>query len=340
MLHFAGAGRKSAVPRASHTLPDARAGCPAAGGAGGGRKGRQQPQERALAAVSMRELLEAGVHFGHQTRRWNPKMKRYIYGARNGIYIMDLHQTIEPVRRGGRTSSRSGGERRARALRRHQEAGAGPRSGSPRSAAGSSTSTSGGWAACSPISPPSRPASSACAELERMEADGTFERLPKKEAAAAPASSATSWTGSSAASRTWTGSPDALFIVDLKKERIAVAEARKLRIPVVAIVDTNCDPDDVDYVIPGNDDAIRSIRLMAQRVADAIVEVRGRAVVAGRGSGGSDGSGDRWSTSPRRRTPRSRRSGWRGRAAAPRGWTTDRSFGCGRRKRTGASVRE
>jgi small subunit ribosomal protein S2 len=226
-----------------------------------------------LAAVTMKELLEAGVHFGHQTRRWNPKMKRYIYGGRNGIYIIDLHQTlklfdeaqrfIQELAESGDPILFVGTKKQA------QEAiyTAARRSGmyfvNQRWLGGMLTNYHTIQSRIGRLR-----------ELERMEADGTMERLPKKEAAHLrdEHEKLERFLGGI---KEMPKLPAAVFIVDLKKERIALAEARKLDIPVVAIVDTNCDPDEVDYVIPGNDDAIRSIRLLTSKIADAIVEIRG-----------------------------------------------------------------
>ncbi len=226
-----------------------------------------------MPAIAMKELLEAGVHFGHQTRRWNPKMKRYIYGARNGIYILDLHKTLslfdEAYNFVREIAENDGALLFVGTKKQAQEAVylAARRSGSyyvnQRWLGGMLTNFSTIQSRIQRLR-----------ELERMEADGTMERLPKKEANLLREESAKleRFLGGIKDMRRL---PDALFIVDLKKEHIAVQEARKLGIPIVAIVDTNCDPDEVDYVIPGNDDAIRSIRLVTGRLSDAIVDVRG-----------------------------------------------------------------
>jgi small subunit ribosomal protein S2 len=226
-----------------------------------------------LAAVSMKELLEAGVHFGHQTRRWNPKMKRYIYGGRNGIYIIDLHQTLtlfdeaqsfikDLVGSNGTLlfvgTKKQAQEAMAEAARRSNQYYV-----NQRWLGGMLTNFHTMQSRIGRLR-----------ELERYEADGTFERLPKKEAAKLREER-------DKLDRFLRGIkdmgrlPGAVFVVDLKKERIAVAEARKLNIPIVAIVDTNCDPEEVDYVIPGNDDAIRAIKLIANKIADSIIEVTG-----------------------------------------------------------------
>src|SRR5207248_1813705 len=226
----------------------------------------------------MKDLLEAGVHFGHQTRRWNPKMKRYIFGARNGIYILDLNQTQQLFDEAYNFVKEVAGENGSLLFvgtkKQAQEAVnyAARRSGSyfvnQRWLGGMLTNF-----------PTIQSRIQRLRELERLEADGTLERLPKKEAAQLreEAAKLERFLGGIKDMRKL---PDVVFIVDLKKERIAVQEARKLGIPIVAIVDTNCDPDEVDYVIPGNDDAIRSIRLLATKIADAVVEIRGVAIDA------------------------------------------------------------
>ena len=225
-----------------------------------------------MATIAMKDLLEAGVHFGHQTRRWNPKMKRYIYGSRNGIYIIDLHQSLklfdeaqkfiqDIVLDGGSvlfvgTKKQASDAVQESALRSRQYFV------NSRWLGGMLTNF--------------RTIQSRIArlrDLETMEKDGTFLKLTKKEASLL--------TEEKDRLERFLGGikdmprlPSVLFIVDLKKEHIAVKEARTLGIPIVAIVDTNCDPDEVDYVIPGNDDAIRAIKLIANKIADAIIEVK------------------------------------------------------------------
>jgi len=230
-------------------------------------------KESTLASVTMKELLEAGVHFGHQTRRWNPKMKRYIYGGRNGIYIIDLHQTvklfdeaqrfIQEVAASGDPILFVGTKKQAQEAIRNSARRSGQYWVNQRWLGGMLTNYHTIQSRIGRLN-----------ELERMETDGTLERLPKKEAARLrdEHEKLERFLGGI---KKMPRLPSAVFIVDLKKERIALAEARKLGIPVVAIVDTNCDPDEVDYVIPGNDDAIRSIRLLASKVAEAIIEIRG-----------------------------------------------------------------
>jgi small subunit ribosomal protein S2 len=226
-----------------------------------------------LAAISMREALEAGVHFGHQTRRWNPKMKRYIYGSRNGIYIMDLHQTIQLFDEAAgfirNVAERNGGVLFVGTKKQAQEPIriAAKRSGShyvnERWLGGMLTNF-----------PTIQGRIQRLKELERWQVDGTLERYAKKEQLRLMEErmKLDRFLGGI---KEMNRLPEALFIVDVKKERIAVAEARRLGIPVVAVVDTNCDPDAADFVIPGNDDAIRSIRLLTERVAEAVIEVRG-----------------------------------------------------------------
>ena len=220
----------------------------------------------------MKELLEAGVHFGHQTRRWNPKMKRYIYGGRNGIYIIDLHQTLklfEEARQfiqdtvaAGEIVLFVGTKKQAQEAIEDAAKRCGMFHVNQRWLGGMLTNFE-----------TIRQRISRLRELRKMEADGVLERLTKKEAAKIR-------DETEKLERVLGGIkdmpklPGAVFIVDLKKERIALAEARKLEIPVVAIVDTNCDPDEVDYVIPGNDDAIRAIKLISNKLADAIIEIR------------------------------------------------------------------
>jgi len=225
-----------------------------------------------LATVTMKELLEAGVHFGHHTRRWNPKMKRYIYGARNGIYIIDLHQTLqlfeqaqafvqEVVQNGGHILF-VGTKKQAQEAVREAAEKSRQFYVNKRWLGGMLTN----WKTI-------QERIKRLNELEKMEADGVLDRLPKKEAAKLREEKE-KLNSVLAGIKEMPGLPHAVFIVDLKKEHIAVQEAHRLEIPIIAIVDTNCDPDEVDYVIPGNDDAIRAIKLLCSRIADAIVEVK------------------------------------------------------------------
>ena len=225
-----------------------------------------------MAQLSMKELLESGVHFGHQTRRWNPKMKRYIYGARNGIYILDLHQTIKlfedaleyvkkVVEEGG-TVLFVGTKKQAQAAVKEAAQRSGQYYVSERWLGGTLTNWKTIQARIARLK-----------ELDRMEQDGYFERLPKKEALKRQEERA-QLNRFLEGIRNMQQLPSAMFVVDLNKEVIAVKEAIKLKIPIVAIVDTNCDPDLVDHVIPGNDDAIRAIRLVTGKISEAILEAR------------------------------------------------------------------
>lgn len=220
----------------------------------------------------MKELLEAGVHFGHRTHRWNPKMKKYIYGGRNGIYIIDLHQTLklfEEARKFIQDVVMSGGhvlfvgtKKQAQEAIESAAKQCGMYYVNQRWLGGMLTNFRTIQTRIQRLR-----------ELEKMEEDGTLEQLTKKEAARLreERNKLERFLGGI---KDMPGLPSAVFIVDLKKERIALLEARKLEIPVVAIVDTNCDPDEVDYVIPGNDDAIRAIKLISSKLAEAILEVK------------------------------------------------------------------
>lgn len=220
----------------------------------------------------MKELLESGVHFGHQTRRWNPKMKRYIYGARNGIYIIDLHQTIKmfedalnyikKIVEDGGTVLFVGTKKQAQAAVKEAAERTGQYYIAERWLGGTLTN----WKTI-------QLRVNRLKELDRMDQEGYLDRLPKKEALKRrqERDELHKFLGGI---RNMTGMPSVMFIVDVNKESIAIQEARKLNIPIVAIVDTNCDPDDADVIIPGNDDAIRAIRLVTQKVAETILEAR------------------------------------------------------------------
>ncbi len=225
-----------------------------------------------MSVVSMKQLLEAGVHFGHQTRRWNPKMAQYIFTERNGIYIIDLQKTVKKLEEAYmfvRDLSASGenvlfvGTKKQAADSIKEEA---ERSGAyyvnARWLGGMMTNFK-----------TIRRRLDRLTQLRKMDEDGTFDRLPKKEVVKLELEieKLEKFLGGIKEMKKL---PGALFIVDPRKERIAVAEAKKLGIPIVAIVDTNCDPDEIDYVIPGNDDAIRAVKLLAQTMADAIIEGR------------------------------------------------------------------
>ena len=226
-----------------------------------------------MAMISMKQLLEAGVHFGHQTRRWNPKMARYIFTERNGIYIIDLQKTVKKVDDAynflrevaseGKSVLFVGTKKQAQDAVKEEAIRAGQFYVNERWLGGMMTNYSTIQRRVWRLK-----------ELERMEEDGTFDVLTKKEVLGLrhEMERLEKYLGGIKEMKRL---PGALFVVDPRKERIAVAEARKLNIPIVGIVDTNCDPDEIDYVIPGNDDAIRAVRLLTARMADAIIEGRG-----------------------------------------------------------------
>jgi len=220
----------------------------------------------------MKQLLEAGVHFGHQTRRWNPKMAEYIYMERNGIYIIDLQKTVKKLEEAydfvrslaadGRSILFVGTKKQAQDAVKEEAERVGMYYVNARWLGGMLTNFK-----------TMRTRVDRLAQLKRMQEDGTFDMLPKKEVM--------KLLGEMDKLEKYLGGvkemkrlPGALFVIDPRKEHNAIAEARKLRIPIVAIVDTNCDPDEVDYVIPGNDDAIRAIRLISATMANAVQEGR------------------------------------------------------------------
>ncbi|HEX5275408.1 MAG TPA: 30S ribosomal protein S2 [Candidatus Rubrimentiphilum sp.] len=223
-----------------------------------------------MSVISMRALLEAGVHFGHQTRRWNPKMKPYIFQERNGIYIINLSLTVQKLRqtyeavkqmsRDGKVVLFVGTKKQAQDVVREEAERAGTYYINQRWLGGTLTNFATIQKRISRLR-----------ELEGMKQQGDFERLPKKEVAKLQdeMSKLERFLGGI---KDMHRLPDAIFIVDPKKERIAVLEARKLKIPIIAVIDTNCDPDEIDYPIPGNDDAIRAVKLMVSAIADAIIE--------------------------------------------------------------------
>ena len=220
--------------------------------------------------VTMKELLEAGVHFGHQTRRWNPKMKRFIYAGRNGIYIIDLHQTLrrlDDAYKFVREVAADGGH--VLFVGTKKQAQEAVRENTERCEMYHVTERWLGGMLTNYQTINQR--IDRLGELRRMQEDGTLGRLPKKEQARLMDLKAKLERVLSGIEN-MPGLPKAIFIVDLRQEHIAVLEAKRLGIPVVAIVDTNCDPDDVDYIIPGNDDAIRAIRLITGKMADAVLE--------------------------------------------------------------------
>ena len=225
-----------------------------------------------MAVVSMKQLLEAGVHFGHQTRRWNPKMAEYIYMERNGIYIIDLQKTVKKLEdaysfvrslaENGQSVLFVGTKKQAQDAVKEEAERVGMYYVNARWLGGMLTNFK-----------TMRTRVERLAQLKKMQEDGTFDMLPKKEVM--------KHLGEMEKLEKYLGGvkdmkklPGALFVIDPRKEHNAIAEARKLHIPIVAIVDTNCDPDEVDYVIPGNDDAIRAIRLISATMANAIQEGR------------------------------------------------------------------
>ena len=225
-----------------------------------------------MAVVSMKQLLEAGVHFGHQTRRWNPKMARYIFTERNGIYIIDLQKTVKKLEEAysfirdisveGKPVLFVGTKKQAQDSVKEEAERAGAYYVNARWLGGMMTNFS-----------TIRRRVSRLQQLRAMEEDGTFDLLPKKEVIKLrlEIEKLEKFLGGIKEMKQL---PGALFLVDPRKERIAVAEAKKLGIPIVAIVDTNCDPDEIDYVIPGNDDAIRAVKLISATMANAIIEGR------------------------------------------------------------------
>jgi small subunit ribosomal protein S2 len=223
-----------------------------------------------VAVISMKQLLEAGVHFGHQTRRWNPKMAPYIFTDRNGIYIIDLQKTVKKVEEAynfvksvvqeGGSILFVGTKKQAQESVREECERCGMFYVNQRWLGGMLTNFQ-----------TIRKRIDRLHELEKMEQDGTMTALPKKEVAELlhEKERLNKFLGGIKDMRRL---PQAMFVIDPRKERIAVAEGRKLGIPIIAIVDTNCDPDEVDYVIPGNDDAIRAVRLLTSKMADAVLE--------------------------------------------------------------------
>ena len=225
-----------------------------------------------MSVISMKQLLEAGVHFGHQTRRWNPKMAEYIFTERNGIYIINLQKTvkkvieaynfIKEVAESGEEILFVGTKKQAQDSIKEEAERVGMYYVNARWLGGMLTNFK-----------TIRKRIDRLNQLEKMEADGTFDLLPKKEVIKLKleAEKLDKYLGGIKEMKKL---PGAIFVVDPKKEKIAIAEAKKLGIPVVAIVDTNCDPDEVDYVIPGNDDAIRAVKLIASTMGNAIIEGR------------------------------------------------------------------
>jgi small subunit ribosomal protein S2 len=234
----------------------------------------EQPKEENMSYVTMKELLEAGVHFGHQTRRWNPKMKQYIFGARNGIYIIDLQQTVKMFKKAFQFVSEAvadgesilfvGTKKQARDSIYEEANRCEMFYVHNRWLGGMLTNFQTIKKGIDRLN-----------HLSQISADGTINRFPKKEMLKLE-KERVKLDNNLGGIRTMERLPAALFVVDTKNENIAVREARRLGIPVVAVVDTNCNPDEIDYIIPGNDDAIRAIRLLSSRIADACIEGRER----------------------------------------------------------------
>ncbi|KGX93146.1 30S ribosomal protein S2 [Pontibacillus halophilus JSM 076056 = DSM 19796] len=225
-----------------------------------------------MSVISMKQLLEAGVHFGHQTRRWNPKMKKYIFTERNGIYIIDLQKTVKKVDEAfnyvkevaanGGNILFVGTKKQAQESVKEEATRAGQYYINQRWLGGTLTNFD-----------TIRKRINRLKDIERMEEDGTFDVLPKKEVVEIRKEQdrLEKFLGGI---KEMNSIPDVMFIIDPRKERIAVAEAKKLNIPIVGIVDTNCDPDEIDYVIPANDDAIRAVKLLTAKMADAVLEAK------------------------------------------------------------------
>ncbi|HOS68776.1 MAG TPA: 30S ribosomal protein S2 [Bacillota bacterium] len=225
-----------------------------------------------MSVISMKQLLEAGVHFGHQTRRWNPKMAEYIFTERNGIYIIDLQKTVKKVEEAynfikevsasGKDILFIGTKKQAQESIESEAIRANMFYVNQRWLGGMLTNFK-----------TIRKRIERLNELEKMEEDGTFEVLPKKEVINLRAEKE-KLQKNLGGIKNMSGNPGAIFVVDPRKEKIAIQEAHILGIPIVAIVDTNCDPEEVDYPIPGNDDAIRAVKLLTSKIADAVIEAR------------------------------------------------------------------
>jgi len=255
-----------------------------------------------LSGIALKDLLEAGVHFGHQTKRWNPKMKAYIFGERNGIYIIDLAKTAKLFREAeqfattlaaeGKTVLFVGTKRQAQDAIAEEAQRSQMFFVNQRWLGGLLTNFTTIQRSLARLR-----------DLEAMETDGRYETLSKKEIAQLEKEKRKLQKNLEGI-RNMSRLPDALFVVDTRKEKIAVDEARKLKIPVIGVVDTNCDPDEVDFVIPGNDDALRAIRLFASRIADAVVAGRG----VRESAHADDGEGDADERARRARPARQPRS--------------------------------
>jgi small subunit ribosomal protein S2 len=271
-----------------------------------------------LSGIALKDLLEAGVHFGHQTKRWNPKMKQYIFGERNGIYIIDLAKTarlfkeaeefVHNLAADGRTILFVGTKRQAQDAVAEEAQRAGMYFVNQRWLGGLLTNFTTIQRSLARLR-----------DLEAMETDGRYETITKKEIAQVEKEKKKLQKNLEGI-RNMSRLPDAVFVVDTRKEKIAVDEARKLKIPVIGVVDTNCDPDEVDFVIPGNDDALRAIRLFAAKIADAVLAGRGIRESSQADDGGADG-----------RRPRPRRAQAVRAARAPEAGD-DPGVGLGRRR--------
>ena len=244
-----------------------------------------------MAAIAMKDLLEAGVHFGHQTKRWNPKMKEFIFGERNGIYIIDLGKAVKLFREAeefvthlaaeGRTILFVGTKRQAQDVIAEEAQRCGMYFVNERWLGGLLTNFATIQRSLGRLR-----------DLEAMATDGRYETLSKKEIARNEKEKRKLLKNLEGI-RQMSRLPDAVFVVDTRKEKIAVDEARKLKIPVIGVVDTNCDPDEVDFVIPGNDDALRAIRLFASRIADAIASGKAIRESSQADEGGPEGADER-----------------------------------------------
>src|SRR4029077_239612 len=272
------------------------------------QKAAMQPAQ----GITMRQLLEAGVHFGHQNKRWNPKMKPYIFGARNGIYIVDLQKTVRLAREAFRfvsdVCSKGGSVLFVGTKKQAQDAVI-------------EEATRSGQVHCTNLwlggtlttFKTIKSGIDRLKTLEKMSTDGTFEKLPKKEVAGLQ-NEMDKLKKNLGGIQEMSRLPGCLFVIDPKKEHIAIHEASRLGIPIVALVDTNCDPEGIDYVIPGNDDAIRSIRLFCGKVAEAAIEGKARyqAHHAGEPQPAEEDGEDRDTASERRGRRDGRRGGQRG----------------------------
>ena len=241
--------------------------------------GRTNQGGKNMSVISMKQLLEAGVHFGHQTRRWNPKMAEYIFAERNGIYIIDLQKTVKKVDDAYTAVSdiiKDGGEilfvgtkKQAQDSIKEEAERCGMYYVNQRWLGGMLTNFSTIKTRIARLK-----------ELEQMQEDGPFDVLTKKEVAAL-LHEKEKLENNLGGIKEMKKIPDVMFVVDPRKERIAIQEAHTLGIPIVAIVDTNCDPEEIDFVIPGNDDAIRAVKLIASKIADAVIESRQGEEMAG-----------------------------------------------------------